>query len=73
MARPIEATPPVEGEDAVRLLRDLENCCSPEESERRTRAAKLHLLTYKPRADILQTIADHQAELSRREQLGIKR
>jgi hypothetical protein len=36
MARPIEPTPILEGEDAERLLRDLENVCSPEEARRRS-------------------------------------
>jgi hypothetical protein len=33
-------TPVLEGEDAERLLRDLENHASPEEMERRTEAAE---------------------------------
>ncbi len=35
MARPIEPTPPLEGEDAERLLADLERGCSEEERKRR--------------------------------------
>ena len=40
MARPIEPTPVLEGEDAERLLRDLENTCSPEEARRRVQKAR---------------------------------
>lgn len=40
MARPIEPTPVLEGEDAERLLRDLERTCSPEEAKRRVRKAR---------------------------------
>ena len=40
MARPIEPTPILEGEDAERLLRDLENVCSPEEARRRIEWAR---------------------------------
>jgi len=36
MARPIEPTPSLEGEDADRLLQELESVCSPEEAKRRT-------------------------------------
>lgn len=35
MARPIEPTPKLSGEDAERLLSDLANACSPEEADRR--------------------------------------
>lgn len=35
MAKPIEATPPLFGEDARRLLESLKECASPEEIERR--------------------------------------
>jgi hypothetical protein len=40
MARPIEPTPVLEGEDAERLLRDLENTCTPEEAKRRVQKAR---------------------------------
>lgn len=40
MARPIEPTPVLEGEDAERLLRDLENTCTPEEARRRVAKAR---------------------------------
>jgi hypothetical protein len=40
MARPIEATPTLTGEDAERLQRDLANVCSPEEQRRRIEYAK---------------------------------
>lgn len=43
MAKPIESTPPLEGEDAGRLLADLEKRCSPEEMRRRVEAAKKSL------------------------------
>ena len=35
MAKPIEPTPPLDAEDSERLLRDLEQVCSPEEARRR--------------------------------------
>lgn len=40
MARPIEHTPALEGDDARRLLEQLEDVCSPEEAERRIAAAR---------------------------------
>lgn len=40
MARPIEPTPVLEGEDADQLVRDLESVCSPEEAKRRTEEAR---------------------------------
>lgn len=40
MARPIEPTPVLEGEDAERLLRDLERTCTPEEAKRRVQKAR---------------------------------
>lgn len=40
MARPIEATPVVEGEDAKRLLDELENVCPPDEAKRRVEGAR---------------------------------
>jgi hypothetical protein len=40
MARPIEPTPVLEGEDADRLLEELEHVCTPEEAERRVAAAR---------------------------------
>lgn len=40
MARPIEPTPVLEGEDAERLLRDLERTCTPEEAKRRVEKAR---------------------------------
>lgn len=35
MARPIEPTPTLSGDDARKLRRDLEDVCSPEEALRR--------------------------------------
>ncbi len=43
MAKPIEPTPVLQGEDAERLLRDLEKVCSPEEAERRIDKAEAFL------------------------------
>ena len=43
MAKPIEATPPLFGDDARRLLESLKDCASPEEIERR-RARSLERL-----------------------------
>lgn len=40
VARPIEPTPVLEGEDADRLLRDLESTCTPEEAKRRVQKAR---------------------------------
>ena len=40
MARPIEPTPVLEGDDAERLLDQLENVCSPDEAERRIAVAR---------------------------------
>lgn len=40
MARPIEPPPVLEGEDAERLLQQLEHVCAPEEAERRVAAAR---------------------------------
>ena len=40
MARPIEPTPSLDGEEAERLLEELENVCSPEEVKRRTEWAR---------------------------------
>ena len=40
MARPIEATPVLEGEDAEKLLAGIENVCPPDEAERRVAAAR---------------------------------
>ena len=40
MARPIEATPVLQGEDAEKLLEELEHVCAPEEAERRVAAAR---------------------------------
>lgn len=40
MASPIEATPTLKGADAQRLLRDLEDVCSPEEAARRIERAR---------------------------------
>jgi hypothetical protein len=40
MARPIEPTPVLEGEDAERLLAELERVCTPDEAERRVAAAR---------------------------------
>ncbi len=43
MARPIQPTPPLDGDDAEALLRDLENVCSPEEMKRRAEWARREL------------------------------
>ena len=43
VAKPIEPTPVLKGEDAERLLRDLEKVCSPEEAERRIGKAEAFL------------------------------
>jgi hypothetical protein len=44
VARPIEPTPPIVGQDALRLLESLEeNVCSPEEMARRVADAKKYL------------------------------
>ncbi len=43
MAKPIQPTPPLEGEDAERLLRDLENVCTTEEAARRVEWARRQL------------------------------
>jgi hypothetical protein len=40
MARPIEPTPTLQGEDAERLLRELANVCPPEEAQRRIELAR---------------------------------
>jgi hypothetical protein len=40
MAKPIESTPTLQGEDAERLLSDLANVCSVEESRRRATYAR---------------------------------
>jgi hypothetical protein len=40
MARPIEATPPLTGAEAEELAASLEDVASPEEIERRQRAAR---------------------------------
>ena len=40
MARPIEATPVLEGADAERLLSDLKKVCSMDEARRRIESAK---------------------------------
>ena len=40
MARPIEPTPVLEGEDGERLLRDLARTCTPEEAKRRVEKAR---------------------------------
>jgi len=47
MARPIEPTPTLEGEDALRLLRDLQRGCSPDEAKRRIDLAKVELAALK--------------------------
>jgi len=43
MARQIEATPEVSGEDAEQILREIKNVCSPEEVKRRVEKAKKFL------------------------------
>ncbi len=40
MARPIEPTPVLDGEDAERLLRELETTCTPDEAKRRVQKAR---------------------------------
>jgi hypothetical protein len=40
MARPIEPTPMLQGEDAERLLSDLAKVCSPQEAQRRIELAR---------------------------------
>lgn len=40
MAKPIEPTPPLEGEEAEKLLAELKDVCSPEEAARRLRASR---------------------------------
>ncbi|TKC95157.1 hypothetical protein E8A74_47520 [Polyangium fumosum] len=47
MARPIEPTPPLSGEDAEELLASLEKVASPEEVEKRLEAAKRYLADVK--------------------------
>lgn len=50
MARPIEATPTLYGEDAEAVLRSLSTTCSPEELERRRSEARRFLASMtKPR------------------------
>ena len=43
MARPIEPTPKLRGEDARRLLRDLERRCTPAQYKARVEAARERL------------------------------
>ena len=43
MARPIEPTPTLSGDDADRLLADMEKRCSVDEARRRVAAAKIAL------------------------------
>ncbi|MCC6807823.1 MAG: hypothetical protein IT381_10385 [Deltaproteobacteria bacterium] len=43
MARPIEPTPTLEGEDAEALLRSLDDVATPEEMDRRVQASKQRL------------------------------
>ena len=43
MARPIEPTPPVKGQDAVDLLESLEDVASPEEMAARREASRRRL------------------------------
>ncbi len=40
MARPIQPTPTLRGSDAKRLVRELENVCSPNEAKRRIEYAR---------------------------------
>lgn len=47
MARPIEPTPMLCGEDAKRLLAELEKVCSPDEQKRRIERSKQRLAKYK--------------------------
>jgi len=50
MALPIEPTPPVTGQDAVRLLESLKNLASDEEIQRRQKAAKRSLALMRERS-----------------------
>lgn len=43
MAKPIQPTPTLRGEDAERLLRDLVDACTPAEAERRIAYARRQL------------------------------
>lgn len=45
MAKPIEATPPLYGEDARRLLEALKECAPPDEIARRRAEARQMLAT----------------------------
>jgi len=47
MARPIEPTPTLEGDDADALLADISKTITPEEAERRRREAKEYLTNVK--------------------------
>jgi hypothetical protein len=40
VAKPIEPTPPLEGEEAEKLLAELKDICSPQEAERRLRVSR---------------------------------
>lgn len=43
MAKPIDPTPTLHGEDAYRLLRDLEDVCNPDEARARVTMARQEL------------------------------
>ncbi len=43
MAKPIEATPPLRGQDATRILESLQNCATPEEMDRRRQLSMARL------------------------------
>lgn len=60
MARPIQATPTLRGEDAKRLLRDLEDVCSPEEAQRRIEYGR------KLRAEMMRPKSPRQTNAKRR-------
>jgi hypothetical protein len=51
VAKPIEATPPVTGEEAEELLRQLKVVCSPEEAARRLEMAQRYWETNVVSAD----------------------
>lgn len=61
MANPIQPTPDLEGDDADRLLVELEQVCSPEEAQRRIEWAKherARMMLSPGQMEILRTIAD---------------
>jgi hypothetical protein len=59
MANPIEATPTLKGEDARRLLEDLQEVCSCEEKARRiARARAARAETMRPKSPSHETSAE---------------